>query len=177
MARKKPEPERIVMPSNLTDKPRKKSPLIQQWEETKKRHPGMLIMFKVGDFYELFGEDAEKAAKALDLTVTRRDDFPMAGFPARYLEVNLRKMLRSGLRVAIAEPVQETKPSTDTEGMLSMGQAARYLHVAPRTVMKWVDSNRLPATRNEKGDRFVRRDDLVRFMQAYDLQVPPELLS
>lgn len=95
-------------PASVAPKQRK-SPLIKQWEEAKKSHPDKLIIFRVGDFYELFGEDAEKAAKVLGLTLTKRQDgdkvIAMAGFPHHSLEVNLKKLLQAKLRVAIAEPV------------------------------------------------------------------------
>ena len=94
-----PEPERIVVPPAG----KKRSPIIQQWEQMKKQRPDMLILFRVGDFYEMFGEDAEKAAKLLGITLTKRGDFPMAGFPYHVLEKHLKTMLQAGLRVAIAE--------------------------------------------------------------------------
>lgn len=67
-------------------------------------YPGMIGLFLCGDFYEAFCEDAEKLQKILGLTVTSRGkDFPMAGFPRHSLEVNIRKLLEAGERVAILE--------------------------------------------------------------------------
>jgi hypothetical protein len=69
----------------------------------------MLLLFRVGDFLEMFGEDAETAHKLLGLTLTTRDrTMPMAGFPHHQLEVYLRKLLHEGQRVAICEPVEES---------------------------------------------------------------------
>lgn len=78
---------------------------LAQIEEMKKKHPGMMILVRMGDFYELFGDDATNAAKILGLTITTRDGtLPMAGFPYHQLETYLRKLMASGQRVAIADP-------------------------------------------------------------------------
>ena len=74
--------------------------LEQQYQDAKERHPGMLLLFRVGDFYELFGEDAETAAQWLGLTLTRRDGgLALAGFPQHLLEAHLRMLLHYGERV------------------------------------------------------------------------------
>jgi DNA mismatch repair protein MutS len=73
------------------------------YREAKERHPGMLLLYRMGDFYELFDSDAEIAAKALGLTISTREDVPMAGFPHQALEGHLRKLLRAGQRLAILD--------------------------------------------------------------------------
>lgn len=84
------------------------SSIMDQYKEAKERHPGMLLLFRMGDFYELFGEDAEIAAKLLGLTLTSRDKtLSMAGFPHHQLEAYLKKLLNEGKRVAICEQVGE----------------------------------------------------------------------
>src|SRR5690349_16128113 len=84
------------------------TPMMQQYREAKDRHPGMLLLFRMGDFYELFNEDAEVASRVLGLTLTSRDKtVPMAGFPHHALEAQLRKLLRSGHRVAICDQVED----------------------------------------------------------------------
>ncbi len=84
------------------------TPMMQQYREAKERHPGMLLFFRMGDFYELFDSDAEVGAKVLGLTLTSRDkSMPMAGFPHHQLENYLHKLLRSGHRVAICDQVEE----------------------------------------------------------------------
>ena len=81
--------------------------LIEQYHSAKARHPNMLLAFRCGDFYELFGEDAETAAKILGLTLTSRDRIlPMAGFPHHQLETYLHRLLKAGQRVAICEQVE-----------------------------------------------------------------------
>src|SRR5580693_10428955 len=84
------------------------TPMMQQYREAKERHPGMLLLFRAGDFYELFFEDAEVVARVLGLTLTSRDKtIPMAGFPHHALENHLRKLLRAGHRVAICDQVKD----------------------------------------------------------------------
>src|SRR6266849_6055575 len=84
------------------------TPMMQQYREAKERHPGMLLLFRMGDFYELFEDDAQTASRALGLTLTSRDKtIPMAGFPHHALENHLRKLLQSGHRVAICGQVDD----------------------------------------------------------------------
>src|SRR5262245_15484104 len=82
--------------------------MMRQYRDAKERHPGMLLLFRVGDFYELFDADAELAAKELGLTLTSRDQsIPMAGFPHHQLEQYLRKLLQLGHRVAVCDQVED----------------------------------------------------------------------
>ena len=86
---------------------------MQQYREAKERHPGMLLLFRIGDFYELFNEDAETAAKVLGLTLTTRDrTITMTGFPHHVLEHSLRRLLQAGQRVAVCEQVTESLSKT-----------------------------------------------------------------
>jgi DNA mismatch repair protein MutS len=84
------------------------TPMMQQYREAKERHPGMLLLFRMGDFYELFDADAEVVARDLGLTLTSRDKtIPMAGFPHHALESHLRKLLQLGHRVAVCDQVED----------------------------------------------------------------------
>ena len=84
------------------------TPMMQQYWDAKKRHPGMLLLFRMGDFYELFDTDAEIAGRVLGLTVTSRDkSMPMAGFPHHQLENYLKKLLASGARAAVCDQVED----------------------------------------------------------------------
>src|SRR5262245_20968965 len=84
------------------------TPMMQQYRDAKSRHPGMLLLFRMGDFYELFNEDAEVAARVLGLTLTSRDkQIPMAGFPHHQLDAYLRKLLHAGHRVAVCDQVED----------------------------------------------------------------------
>ena len=83
--------------------------MMQQFEAAKARCPGALVLFRMGDFYELFGTDARDAADLLDLTLTSRDKgpdaLPMAGFPHHQLDVHLVKLVAAGRHVAICEQI------------------------------------------------------------------------
>jgi DNA mismatch repair protein MutS len=84
------------------------TPMMQQYQDAKQQHPGMMLLFRMGDFYELFGEDAELAARLLGLTLTSRDKtMAMAGFPHHQLEPYLRKLLQLGQRAAICDQVED----------------------------------------------------------------------
>jgi len=90
------------------------TPMMQRYLEVKAETPGTILLFRMGDFYELFHEDAQVAAKILGLTLTSRDKnsenpVPMAGFPYHALEGYLRKLIASGHRAAICEQVEDPK--------------------------------------------------------------------
>ena len=103
-AKAQPAVEDAIPPSNGS-----RDALMQQYRAAKEKHPDMLLLFRMGDFYELFDQDAETAHKLLGLTLTTRDrTLSMAGFPHHQLEVYLHKLLKEGQRVAICEPVEES---------------------------------------------------------------------
>src|SRR3954453_4015483 len=82
--------------------------MMRQYQEAKSQHPGMVLLFRMGDFYETFDDDAELAARVLGLTLTSRDkQVPMAGFPHHQLENYLRKLLHAGHRVAVCDQVED----------------------------------------------------------------------
>ncbi|HET8654727.1 MAG TPA: DNA mismatch repair protein MutS, partial [Longimicrobiaceae bacterium] len=87
------------------------TPLIQQWRAVKSRHPDALVFFRVGDFYEMFYEDAEEGARLLDLTLTSRNNgssrAPLAGIPFHALDGYLQRLVRLGRRVAVCEQVED----------------------------------------------------------------------
>ena len=84
------------------------TPMMRQYREAKERHPGMVVLFRMGDFYELFDDDAREIAPILNITLTTRDGaMPMAGFPHHALETHLRKLLVSGKRVAVCDQVED----------------------------------------------------------------------
>jgi DNA mismatch repair protein MutS len=89
------------------------TPMMQQYRELKARDPDALLLFRMGDFYELFGDDAERASELLGLTLTSRekgpDSMPMAGFPHPALESYLAKIVQAGLRAAVCEQVEDAK--------------------------------------------------------------------
>ena len=84
------------------------TPMMQQYRDAKAKHPDMLLLFRMGDFYELFETDAETVHKVLGLTLTSRDkEMPMAGFPHHQLESYLHKLLKEGFRVAVCDQVED----------------------------------------------------------------------
>lgn len=87
--------------------------MMRQYLEMKQQVPDALLLFRMGDFYELFFEDAQASARILGLTLTSRDKgpdaIPMAGFPYHALDGYLRKLLQAGIRVAICEQVEDPK--------------------------------------------------------------------
>ncbi|MFM7184725.1 MAG: DNA mismatch repair protein MutS [Planctomycetota bacterium] len=93
--------------------------MMQQFEAAKARCPGALVLFRMGDFYELFGSDAREAADLLDLTLTSRDKgpdaLPMAGFPHHQLDAQLVRLVAAGRHVAICEQIDDPKT---TKGLL-----------------------------------------------------------
>src|SRR3954470_2587439 len=85
--------------------------MMQQYHDAKAKHPGMLVFFRNGDFYELFEDDAELGARVLGLTLTKRDkEIPMAGVPVHRVEHYLGLLLKAGHRVAICEQMEEPDP-------------------------------------------------------------------
>ena len=91
---------------------KEETPLMQQWRDAKSRHPEALIFMRVGDFYEMFCEDAEEGARLLGLTLTSRNNggaahVPLAGVPVRAKDEYLQRLIRLGKRVAVCEQVED----------------------------------------------------------------------
>ena len=90
------------------------TPLMQQYNTIKAKYPGALLLFRVGDFYETFGEDAIKTSQILGIVLTKRGTGPngaleLAGFPHHSLENYLSKLVRAGQRVAICDQLEDPK--------------------------------------------------------------------
>src|SRR5689334_7775274 len=90
------------------------TPLMKQYNDIKGKYPGALLLFRVGDFYETFGEDAKKAASILGIVLTRRANgsasfVELAGFPHHALDTYLPKLVRAGQRVAICDQLEDPK--------------------------------------------------------------------
>lgn len=86
------------------------TPAMTRYLEVKQQHPGCLLLFRMGDFYEMFFEDAQVASKILGLTLNHRSKIPMAGFPYHTLEGYLRKLIKEGHRVAVCEAADYAPP-------------------------------------------------------------------
>ena len=120
----KPTPE--VKPESPKQNPiaekieQKNEPLLKQYQEMKKKHPDAILMFRVGDFYEIFGKDAVEASEILGITLTRRmngidNRIELAGFPHHALDTYLPKLVRAGKRVAICEQLEDPKLKKTTK--------------------------------------------------------------
>src|SRR3954470_20569934 len=92
----------------------KETPLMKQYFAIKAKYPDALLLFRVGDFYETFGEDAIKTSKVLGIVLTRRANgsasfVELAGFPYHSLDTYLPKLVRAGNRVAICDQLEDPK--------------------------------------------------------------------
>src|SRR5215469_7850344 len=90
-----------------------RTPLMQQYFHARDAHPGVILLMRVGDFYEAYGDDAATIAGALNITLTSREDggqrIAMAGVPHHSAERYIARLIKRGLRVAIMEQVEDPK--------------------------------------------------------------------
>ncbi|MEJ2338503.1 MAG: hypothetical protein P8Y15_06370 [Gemmatimonadales bacterium] len=96
------------------------TPLIRQYLDIKSRHPESILFFRVGDFYEMFFEDAEEGSRLLGITLTSRNngasaDVPLAGVPAKAVDEYLPKLVSLGRSVAVCDQVEE---AAEAEGLV-----------------------------------------------------------
>ena len=96
------------------EKSPKETPLMKQYNEIKRKYPDACLLFRVGDFYETFGEDAVRASKILGIVLTKRGagsetETALAGFPHHSLNTYLPKLVKAGLRVAICDQLEDPK--------------------------------------------------------------------
>src|SRR5438105_3023577 len=126
------------------------SPAMRQYQQFKAQYPNYVLFFRMGDFYEMFWEDAKLASRVLGVTLTRRsrggidadDAIPMAGVPFHAVETYLRRMIQAGHKVAICEQMEDAAlakgvvkrdvvrlmtPGTLTDDPLLDGRADNYL--------------------------------------------------
>src|SRR2546421_10267512 len=142
-----------------TPPPAPLSPAMRQYQQFKAQYPGYVLFFRMGDFYEMFWEDAKLAAKTLGVALTSRsrggidadDAIPMAGVPFHAVDAYLRKMIAAGHRVAICEQTEDASqakglvkrdvvrlmtPGTLTDDPLLDGRADNYLAAVAFNVTK-----------------------------------------
>jgi DNA mismatch repair protein MutS len=126
----------------MTDGAGAASPMMQQYRELKRRYPDHLLLFRLGDFYELFAEDAELGARLLSITLTARQSVPMAGIPHHAAEGYVARLVQAGQKIAICEQmeapgkgkkllrrdvVRVVTPGTLTDTAYLAGSANNYL--------------------------------------------------
>lgn len=90
----------------------KYSSIMKQWKELKGKHPDALLLFRIGDFYEMYKQDAKRGSEVLGITLTKMNgskDFYLAGFPHQALDTYLPKLIRAGERVAICDQLESKK--------------------------------------------------------------------
>ncbi|MDD4768800.1 MAG: DNA mismatch repair protein MutS [Eubacteriales bacterium] len=134
----------------------KLTPMMQQYRETKEQHPDCLLMFRVGDFFELFFEDAVIASRELNIALTSRDKkegekgTPMAGVPHHALDAYLGKLVKSGYKVAICDQVEDPQ--------LAKGLVKREVVrvITPGTI---IEDNLLEPTENNWLLALVRQEE------------------
>ena len=115
----------------------KMTPMMRQYFEIKKKHPAEILFFRMGDFYEMFFEDAEKASRILDIALTsRQNDIPMCGIPFHAAESYIARLIKAGERIAVCEQLEKTP----TSGTVVKREVVRV--ITPGTV---VESNLLPS--------------------------------
>ena len=95
------------------------TPMMEQYQAAKEKNRDALLFFRLGDFFEMFSEDAVTASRELGLTLTHRQDFPMCGVPAHAVESYLQKLVAKGYRVAIVDQVGDPKGKGLTERELT----------------------------------------------------------
>jgi DNA mismatch repair protein MutS len=88
------------------------TPAMRQWQRVKDAHPDKIVLFRMGDFFEMFGEDARRASEVLDIALTTRergkpDPMPMCGIPVHALEAYLGRLIRSGHKVALCDQTED----------------------------------------------------------------------
>src|SRR5215216_2021539 len=151
-----PTPE----PSRAKEKPKAElSPAMRQYQQFKAQYPGYVLFFRMGDFYEMFWEDAQLAAKVLGVALTSRsrgglgaeDAIPMAGVPFHSVDGYLRRMIAAGYKVAICEQMEDAAlakglvkrdvvrlmtPGTLTDDPLLDGRTDNYLAAVAFNVTK-----------------------------------------
>src|SRR5665213_1204635 len=86
------------------------TPLMRQYHAIKQQVPGALLLFRLGDFYEMFFDDAALAARELEITLTARNGVPMCGVPYHAAEGYIARLIGRGYRVAICDQVEEASP-------------------------------------------------------------------
>ena len=176
------------------------TPMMQQYRELKARDPEALLLFRMGDFYEMFGEDAERGAALLGLALTTRDKgpnaMPMAGFPHPALDSYLAKLVQAGQRAAVCEQVEDAKlakglvkrevvrvvtPGTLTDDGLLDPKAANFLsavvEVGGKLGLAWVELSTgqfmlTGVSRTELADEIARLDPAEILVSETSLDSP-----
>src|SRR5271156_321859 len=117
-----PTAPRVLLWAAIASVAVKQTPLIAQYLSVKQRVPDAILFFRLGDFYEMFFEDAEVGARILDIQLTSRskDGVPLCGVPYHSAEPYIAKLLKAGLKVAVCE---QSAPESQAAGLSGKGGA------------------------------------------------------
>lgn len=136
------------------------TPMMQQYNRIKKAHPDMILLFRLGDFYEAFNDDAKDISKILGITLTGRgkgeNRTPMAGIPHHAMKKYLKKLVESGRKVAIADQVEEAQP-----GKIVDRQVTKIITAGTISDAEYLDdstNNYLAAIYRNKGKRKMEQE-------------------
>ncbi|ERP39202.1 DNA mismatch repair protein MutS [Chitinivibrio alkaliphilus] len=121
---------------------KKETPMMAQYNKIKRENPGVMLLFRLGDFYEMFGDDAKDAARILGITLTKRNhggttDTPLAGFPHHALDRYAHKLVKAGKRIAVCEQMEDPKKAKgvvkrDVVEIVTPGTGMDQTYVADR---------------------------------------------
>lgn len=170
------------------------TPLMQQYQALKKSYPHALLFFRLGDFYELFFEDARIASSALGLTLTARQSVPMCGFPHHSATAYIARLLAAGHKVAICEQVapsgdaKRTKlfkrevvrlitPGTVVEDELLQPRTSRYLVALDLDIVGWGLASFDASTGDFIATQNLNDPDLYQLMSYISKTAPAEILA
>ena len=124
------------------------TPMMAQYLEIKRAHPDCLVLYRMGDFFELFFDDAVAAAKALDIALTKRGrlngaDIPMCGVPAHSHEAYLARLIRAGFKVAICDQIEDASDAKKRGGKALVRRAVvRIVTAGTLTEEQLLDARR-----------------------------------
>lgn len=123
-----------IMSHAAAQSEKKLTPMMAQYETAKRDHPDCLLFFRMGDFFELFYEDAEQASAALDIALTKRQDTPMCGVPVHAYENYLAKLIRAGFKVAICDQLESPEEARARDGYKALVRRGVIRIVTPGTL-------------------------------------------
>ncbi|MFN3410894.1 MAG: DNA mismatch repair protein MutS, partial [Exilispira sp.] len=94
------------------------TPMMQHWAKIKAKYNDFIIFYRLGDFYEMFEDDAHLASRVLNLTLTSRNGHPMCGVPQHAYKIYLKKLIKSGYKVVVCEQLEDPARA---KGMVKRG--------------------------------------------------------
>ena len=135
------------------------TPMMQQYMKVKQQYPNTIVLYRMGDFYEMFFEDAQKAAEILDITLTKRGTnngipIPLAGVPFHSVDNYLAKLIEHGESAVICEQVGD--PATSKGPVSDCPELCRAERHAGRPLCHCIPADQHPAS-HEKANHFLKR--------------------